>query len=153
VVEDGISRPIAEHLQRVGSPIPAEVFTNTERDMGCDAALLVAIAGADSSYGKKLKTQFNPGNVGNNDRGHRVGFDSWQEGVNAICQTLNNQYLGSLTKIGELSGGGRKVVGGDVNCKTSKCYATSKDNWNRNVISIMNTIKTENVDENYIFRR
>lgn len=137
-------------LAKQGSPIPAEAFINTEDSLGCDSAVLVAITGADSSFGKHLATAHNPGNVGNNDRGDRIAYSSWQEGVDAICRVLNNKYLGQYRMIGELSNGGRRALG-MPGC--GACYATSQHNWNKNVLAYMRQLKGVAVNEKYIFRR
>lgn len=126
------------------------MFIDTERRMNCDSDLLIAITGADSSYGKNLTTSYNPGNVGNTDSGYRTGFDGWQEGIDAMCSTLNNEHLGNLNKIGELSGGGRENLG-ISGC--GKCYASSMENWNNAVLAIMSELKGERITENYVFRR
>lgn len=138
---------------KISSPIPVEVFIDTERRMNCDADLLVAITGADSSYGKNLTTDFNPGNVGNTSGGARRGFDSWQEGVDAICSTLNNQYLGNTMLIGELSNGGRDALGLPSCGGENKCYAHSAESWNRNVLAILSELKGQTIREDYTFRR
>jgi len=139
-------------LNKYRSPVPVEVFIQVEEEMNCDGDLIMAIAVADTGLGTKTKTDYNLGNVGNNDRGNTVTMNNWHEGSNAICGTLNNQYLGGLNRIGELSGGGRAVLG-LPECKYSKCYASSKVNWNKNVLSIMSDLKNEPINEFYVFRR
>lgn len=70
---------------------------------------------------------------------------SWEQGVDAIGRTLNNKYLSHKQSVGSLSVGG----GGD-----KPYYATSKENWNINVINCMKLVKfPESIDENYIFRK
>jgi len=128
------------------------MLEHTEGKLGCDPSLLVAIMVADTGLGVKNKTNYNPMNVGNNDRGDRVHFTGWQEGVNAGCETLNNKYLGSLTMLGELSGGGRVALG-IQGCAGNKCYASSMGNWHVNVSAILSELKGKSIGASYLFRR
>jgi hypothetical protein len=107
-----------------------------------DPDLLLSISYADSSMGKSLKTSFNPMNVGNDDRGNVIIFNSWAEGIGACGKVLNNQYLGNKETIGSLSyaGGGRGYV-----------YATGF-NWNRNVLDAMTQLKGQPISGDYKFR-
>jgi len=71
-----------------------QTFVDVGFDYGIDPDLLVCIAFADSGLGNDLTTDYNYGNVGNNDRGDRVAYDNVTDGVAAIAEVLNNQYLG-----------------------------------------------------------
>lgn len=117
--------------------------------------VVVAIMQADTSLGKNLKTPYNYGNVGNTDGGATwTPQDEYKgriyEGVEAIFKTLNNQYLGDYTMIGELSNGGRSILGLSA---CGKCYATSESSWNLNVVAMLQTIQTDlNINETFNFR-
>jgi len=118
--------------------------------------LLVCIAQADSSLGNALKSQNNIGNVGNNDRGDVIHFETLETAVNHIGLTLNNDLMGGIEKVGHLSQGGRNIIGSQYSCSDApapyKCYASSEYNWNNNVVGCMNEILKVDVDENFKFR-
>lgn len=148
-IDDFLKVNGAEFVQEAG-----DIFRAVGLIHSIKPSVLVCIAQADSSLGKALKSTNNIGNVGNNDRGDTVHYPTLQAGVNAMGETLNNQYLGKFTKIGELSNGGRKALnmprcGGEF-----KCYATSEINWNRNVIGCLQNIeKDETINESWGFRK
>jgi hypothetical protein len=119
--------------------------------------VIVCIAQADSSLGNALKTSYNLGNVGNNDRGDTVHYSNLETGINNIGLALNNQYMGGNTLIGQLSQGGRNNLGTENNCEGApspyKCYATSEFNWNKNVVAcLQNIYQDTTIDENFEFR-
>lgn len=111
---------------------------------GIKPEIVFAIAWADSRCGQDMTTPNNPGNVGNNDRGNRVGHFELIDGWKAIVDTLNNQYMKGLTMVGQLSQGGRtgtilfKGLGAKYSCTDApapwKCYATSTENHYNNTI-------------------
>lgn len=105
--------------------------------------MAVCIGQADSQLGNFLATRFNVGNVGNVDGGGRRAFNTPQEGIEAIYQTLTNKALGYKQTIGSLSRGG----GG-----TGAVYATSPVNWNRNTIACLSEILGKQVNEEYKIR-
>ena len=106
--------------------------------------MIVCIAKADSNLGKSLKTTYNIGNVGNNDRGDEVHMSSIEEGIEAIAKTLNNQYLGTHSQVWQLSRGGGNLEG--------NVYASSPYNWNNNVINCLSEITEQQIDKNWNFR-
>ena len=114
-------------------------------------SFIFAVAWADTSCGKALSTPNNPGNVGNNDRGNRVGFFTMSEGFRALTNALTNKYLGGNTEVWQFSGGGRARHGSKNTCKSApapfKCYATSGENWDTNVMRAFEAmgIKDENI--------
>ena len=132
----------------------ADIFKKVGEHYKVKPEVLVAIAMADSSLGQALKTKNNIGNVGNNDRNDTVSYATLEAGIEAMGKTLNNQYLGNHTKIGELSNGGRTVLKLKA-CGVDgvKCYATSKSNWNRNVVGALREMfQDQTIDENFNFR-
>ncbi len=136
----------------------ANMWREIGKEYGIHSAFLVAIAQADTSIGKKTLTKWNVGNVGNADRGclnkeTKCEFNSPREGVEAIAATLNNQYFKSMTKIGELSNGGRTTLGLPAcGVNGAKCYASSADTWNSNVKIIVGQLTGATIDENWNFR-
>lgn len=124
--------------------------------------VLVCVTQADSSLGRHLKTSYNLGNVGNRDDGSVVHYSSLDEGIMKIGEALNNQYMGGLTMIGQMSGGGRYVMKTKYDCANApspfKCYATSAPythdngeyygNWNHNTLSCLRNIyQDESINE------
>jgi len=103
-----------------------------------------AIVWADTQCGKKLTTKYNYGNVGNNDRGDRIGFQSAFAGWQAVIDTLNNKYLKGNTMIGQLSNGGRKMIKAKYICKHAiipyKCYASSWENHINNMLRALDSM-------------
>jgi len=104
---------------------------------------IVCIAYADSSLWKYLKTDYNYGNVGNNDRGDTVSYNNIEQGFNAIAKTLNNQYLGWYTTINQLSRYGNAE---------GKVYATSPENWHINVTNCLGMIHNKRIADDWNFR-
>jgi len=120
-----------------------EVYDYAEEN-GIRGEMPFVISMADSQCGKHMSTPNNPGNVHNNDRGNRVGFFTMQEGMEAIVNTLNNKYIKGIKTIGHLSQGGRNIIGSDFDCSNApapyKCYASSPENWNANVMRAMRAL-------------
>ena len=120
-----------------------------------DYTLPLCIAWADSHLWKALASKNNIGNVGNDDRGRRVEYESMEAWINAIFRALNNKWIGGSEVIWQLSGEGRKRLGieGCTATKSNeKCYATSMGVWSSNVTNCMSAIKNEQIDEKYMFR-
>lgn len=128
-----------------------EVYDYAEKK-GIKGEVPFVIATADSQCANNLTTPNNPGNVNNNDRGNRVGFFTMAEGMNAITDTLTNKYIGGLSKIGHLSQGGRYKIDTKFDCANApapyKCYASSPENWNNNVLRALTAIHGE-ADEHF----
>lgn len=104
---------------------------------------VLCIAWADSSLWRALKTKHNYWNVGNNDRWDRVEFSSEKAGIEAIFATLNNKYLKNKNTIGSLSAWGWWVA---------PLYATSKENWNINVLNCLSSLYSKEIKEDFNFR-
>lgn len=74
------------------SPITGEMVMSSSKRYGVDPSLMIAIMQQDSSLGTAglgAKTK-NAGNVGNDDAGNTVTFDSWGKGVDAVGKWLSN---------------------------------------------------------------
>lgn len=134
-----------------------DLFISAGKLYNIKPELLVCIAQADSSLGNALKSTNNIGNVGNNDRGDTKHFDSLGLAIAGIGETLNNKYLKGNTMIGQLSQGGRDIMGTKYDCSKApspfKCYATSKFNWNKNVkLCLQDILQDKTIDEKWEFR-
>ncbi|MDD3145035.1 MAG: peptidoglycan DD-metalloendopeptidase family protein [Candidatus Gracilibacteria bacterium] len=129
-----------------------QMWIDEALDGNVDPSIVMCIGLAESGLGKNLTTAYNIGNVGNNDRGDRKGFDNARQGVYSIVYTLNNKYLGKSTSLAELSGAGRKEVG-LLGCGVGgSCYATDEDHWHNNVKRCLTHLKGVYVPDNYNFR-
>lgn len=96
---------------------------------------LVAIAFADTTLGKNLTTAYNIGNVGNTDTCINCqSYTSWEQGIEAIAQTLTNKYLRNATRLCHLSKGGWVICPEGAQINNGYFYASSPGNWNRNSI-------------------
>lgn len=136
--DDMTAHRIDEHLRTQGSPMlgQGQTFVSVGKQYGVDPMLLVSITGADSSYGKKLSTAYNPGNVFNTDAGRRVAFTSWFQGIEAIAKyALNGSFMRGFKTLGQLVG----------------VYATDP-NWINNVMSIYGKVRGAPVDKSTGFR-
>ncbi|NVP17581.1 peptidoglycan DD-metalloendopeptidase family protein [Candidatus Gracilibacteria bacterium] len=130
-----------------------QIWVDEALDGNVDPSFVMCIGLAESSLGKNLTTPYNIGNVGNNDRGDRIGFDSARQGIYSIVYTLNNKYLGRYNSIAQLSGAGRKEMG-LPGCKEAGefCYATDVNHWHNNVKRCLTHLKGVYVPDNYNFR-
>ena len=115
----------------------------------------ICIAKADSNLGKQLKTSYNIGNVWNNDWWDKVHYANWDDWIKAIFRTLNWKYIKWNNVIWDLSQGWRIKMDTKWCTEdhyTRKCYASSIDNWNRNVLRCLNSIYNQPKDELFKFR-
>ncbi|MDP3956242.1 MAG: hypothetical protein Q8Q18_03295 [bacterium] len=81
-----------------GSPVTGEMIMSAASAYSVDARLMMAIMEQDSRFGTAgiaVRT-LNPGNVGNNDAGDTVTYESWQEGVTAVAEWLS-RHRGTTT--------------------------------------------------------
>lgn len=118
----------------------SKMFTEAADKHGVHPYLLVAIAVADTSMGKHLKTTYNIGNWGNVDSGATVSLSSWEEGVDKMASAKAirmSSKLGHLTPTCNMGG---------VN------YATSPVNWHRNVSSVLSKLHGYQVGCNYEYK-
>ncbi|MDD2907570.1 MAG: peptidoglycan DD-metalloendopeptidase family protein [Candidatus Gracilibacteria bacterium] len=129
-----------------------QMWIDEALDGNVDPSLVMCIGLAESGLGKNLTTAYNIGNVGNNDRGDRKGFDNARQGVYSIIYTLNGKYLGKYNSLAELSGAGRKEVGLQKCGVGGPCYATDEDHWHNNVKRCLTHLKGVYVPDDYNFR-
>lgn len=123
--------------------IPLEYWYNSEKKWKVKKEVWLCIARADSWLWKYLKTKNNIGNVGNNDRWDRVNIATLEKWVDVIFQTINNKYLWHKQSIGSLS----VWWGGN-----SPYYATSPDNWDKNVRNCLSVIHWQEISKDFKIR-
>lgn len=121
-----------------------EIRDNIAREGWVKTEVLFCIARADSHLWYALKSKHNYGNVGNNDRGDTVSYKSREEGIKAIVlYALNGTYLKHKQSIWSLS---------PWWWWSKPYYATSKENWNINVLNCLSLMYNKRVNEDFIFR-
>jgi len=108
--------------------------------------VMICIARADSDLWKQLKSTNNFWNVGNNDRWNVVHYKTPQAWINAIARVLHNKYLWKKQTIWDLSPSWWCTT----DCKYF--YATSKENWNSNVLNCLSHIHNKKINEDFTFR-
>lgn len=79
---------------------------------------------------------YNLGNVNNNDRWDRICFNTKEESIEKVAQTLNNKYLWSIQTLGCLSNAWDCLARDNTGYK----YATSTSSWQANVKTVLETI-------------
>lgn len=127
----------------VGSYARIDFWNKAVENTNIDRDVIICIGFAESTLGRYLATDNNIGNVGNNDRGDRIAFNSPLFGAMMIPNTLNNSHLGHYHTIKQLSRYGNK---------DGKVYASSPINWQTNVTKCLSQIKGYYVPEDYPFR-
>jgi hypothetical protein len=75
---------------RPNSPVTGYMVWKASKEYSVDARLMLALMENDSHFGTEglAKSTRNPGNVGNDDEGHKQYNTSWQEGVNLVAKWL-----------------------------------------------------------------
>lgn len=111
--------------------------TNIDVDVG------ICIAFAESTLGRNMTTEYNLGNVGNNDRWDRIAFKWPMVGARLIYTTLNNRYLWQYHILLDYNGYWNP---------DGKNYATSKYNWQNNVTKCLSMIKWYYVPDDFPVR-
>lgn len=122
------------------------IWEEAWQDHNIDPIFVSCIVMAESSWGKNLASDNNPGNIGNpDDPNIRTNFNSPIDGIKAIYDTLDNKFLRNRNTIDELSGFGE-------NNKWSKLYATSPFNRQNNIQRCLSSIYGYYVPQNRPFR-
>lgn len=121
----------------------ASLWYDGSKYTGIDPIFGMCIWFAETSY-KHFKTKNNIWNVGNDDSGNTVEYESPLSGVKALYNVLNNQYLWGYYTINELSRFGNT---------DGYIYASSPYNRQKNIMNCMTTIYGYPVPEDYPFRR
>lgn len=124
-----------------------------------DPVIPFCIAVSDSELGTKglgAKTK-NPCNIGNNDGGGIKRFPRYTDGLYGCIDLLRRPQYKNTDTIGELSNGGRILLGLQPDCGNwdngDKCWATSMENHYLNVVRCVRNIKqNNNIDYNYRFK-
>ena len=105
--------------------------------------IIVCIAYADSSLWRFLKTSYNYGNVGNNDRWNTQSFNNMEQGFYHIGAVLNNGNLWKYSTVNQLSRRGNP---------DGMIYASSPENWHINVMNCLWMIHNKYVPDNFNYR-
>lgn len=93
---------------------------------------------------------YNLWNVANNDRWDRVCFDTKEESIEKVAQTLNNKYLWWIQTLWCLSNAWSCLQKYDTGYR----YATSNGSWERNVQHVLEHIYMTNIDPiTFTFRK
>lgn len=108
-----------------------------------DIDLAICIWFAETWLGHNMTSDWNIGNVWNNDRWNRKAFPDAYRGARSIFNALTNEYLWKHTTIDQLSRYWNA---------TGSIYASSSENWQKNVVKCLTKIKWYRVPENYSFR-
>lgn len=90
-VEDAATADAAIKSRVPNSPVTGAMVSDAASRYGVDPKLMIAIMMQDSSLGtagKGARTK-NPGNVGNDDAGNEVTYNTWEEGVDAVAKWLS----------------------------------------------------------------
>ncbi|USN54387.1 MAG: hypothetical protein H6765_07615 [Candidatus Peribacteria bacterium] len=112
------------------------------KDTNINPLLGMCIGFAETSF-KNFKSENNIGNVGNDDSGNTVEFDTPLAGVAALYATLNNQYLGEYQTLDQLSRYGN--LDGYI-------YASSPFNRQKNIMTCLSSIYDTYIPEDFAFR-
>ena len=122
-----------------------EMWVDEALDANIDPSFLMCIWLAETTLWKYLKTAYNIWNVWNTDSWATKVFNNAQEWLYAMTQTLNNRYLSQYDSVNQLSRYWNKDL-------TKPIYASSEDNWHKNIIKCLSHLKWNYVPDNYQFR-
>jgi len=133
----------------------------TAQENKIDPAVPFCIAFADSKLGRagrgaKAK---NPCNVAHYDSNNNLNsFNSYKDGMLACVALLSQPQYRNTNQLGELSNGGRILLGLEPNCgdwnEGTKCWATSEENHIINMINCVREINNDpEIDFTYIFKK
>lgn len=125
------------------------------KEIGITTPTAVCIAKSETTLGRHLASNHNLRNCMNNDRGQRVGFESFEEAFRQLwSRCLNWRYLKAKTDLNQLY----------PNYPHSKCYtdptypnckyvfASSPFSAPVNVQNCLSNIYNKQIDMNYKFR-
>lgn len=126
----------------VGPYADAALRYDAAQGKGIDPIFGICIWFSETSF-RNFKSVNNIGNVGNDDQGNTVPYESPLAGAKALFNVLNNQYLGAYNTLNELSRFGNT---------DSFIYASSPYNRQKNVMKCLSAIYDYKVPEDYPFR-
>ncbi len=111
--------------------------------MNIDIDVWICIWFAETWLWKRTASLYNVWNVWNNDRWQRKDYESPIDWARWIFFALNNRYLKKYNNISQLSRYGTKHW---------SVYASSKENWHKNVTKCLSWIKWQQIWDDFIFR-
>lgn len=109
---------------------------------GIDPYFGICVWRAETSY-RNFKSENNIGNVGNNDRWDTVIYETPADGIRAVYNVLNNQYLGHYHTMDQLS-----RYGND----DGFIYASSPFNRQKNIMYCLSMLYDYHIPETFPFR-
>jgi murein DD-endopeptidase MepM/ murein hydrolase activator NlpD len=122
-----------------------QMWIDESLDWNIDPSFVMCIWLAETTLWKHMKTPYNIWNIWNTDSGATKTFPNAASWVYWMIKTLNNKYLSQYNEIRQLSRYWNKD-------DSKPIYASSPDNWHRNIIKCMSHLKWTYVPDNYKFR-
>lgn len=126
-VMDSRAEILARYLSKFNSPMQyhAQDFIDASDTYGLDWKMLPAIAGTESTFGKRIPGGYNAYGWAIFNRDSRFGFKSWRDGMFVVAKGLREGYINKgLTDPYSMN----------------KIYAASP-NWGKNVTFFMNDLE------------
>jgi len=133
----------------------------TAQENNIDPAVPFCIAFADSKIGRAGRgaRAKNPCNVAHYDSNNNLNsFPTYKDGMLACVGLLSRPQYRNTNQLGELSNGGRILLGLEPNCgswsRGDKCWASSVENHIINMINCVREINNDpEIDFTYIFKK
>lgn len=126
------------------------VFIEARNKYGVKEEVLACIAWSETTLGSENKSQSNIMNYWNNDRWDTRDFEHVLSNVMAAAHGISQgTYMHGNNILAEMSGWGRKELwlpSCSEATAPNKCYATSEENWHRNMSNCLTLIHWERQD-------
>jgi len=122
-----------------------QMWIDESLDWNIDPSFVMCIWLAETTLGKNMKTPYNIWNVWNTDSGATKTFKNASSWIYWMIKTLNNRYLWNYTEVRQLSRYWNKD-------ESKPIYASSPDNWHKNIIKCLSHLKWTYVPDDYKFR-
>jgi hypothetical protein len=119
------------------------IWVEESIDWNVDPSFVMCLWLAETWLWRNLKTPYNIWNVWNTDSWAVKDFQNARSWVYSIVSTLNNKFLGSYTKLNQLSRYWNKDWA---------IYASSPLNWHRNITRCLTALKQKRVPDDFNFR-
>ncbi len=122
-----------------------QMWVDEALDWNVDPSFAMCIWLAETTLWKYLKTPFNIWNIWNTDSWDTKTFPNARSWVYWMIKTLNNRYLWQYNELRLLS----RYWNHDPR---KPIYASSPDNWHRNIVKCLSHLKWTYVPDNFNFR-